>query len=55
MASAGNDTEGSQWFVMQEDYPHLNGRYTIFGKLIEGENIVSIIEQEDRIISIELQ
>ncbi len=55
MASAGNDTEGSQWFVMQEDYPHLNGRYTIFGKLIEGENIVSIIEQEDRIISIDLR
>ena len=31
MASSGKDTEGSQWFVMTGDYPHLNGRYTVWG------------------------
>jgi cyclophilin family peptidyl-prolyl cis-trans isomerase len=33
MASAGKDTEGSQWFVMHGNYPHLNGRYSIFLRL----------------------
>lgn len=55
MASAGKDTEGSQWFVMQGNYPHLNGRYTIFGRIIYGMNVVYNIAQNDKIIKIELQ
>ncbi len=40
MASAGRDTESSQWFITFKATPHLNGRYTIFGKVISGlENI----------------
>ena len=54
MASAGKDTEGSQWFVTTGNYPHLNGRYTIFGKAIKGLNIINRIEQDDKIIRIKL-
>jgi cyclophilin family peptidyl-prolyl cis-trans isomerase len=54
MASAGKDTEGSQWFVMQGNYPHLNGRYTIFAKVISGIDVVYKIDQNDKIIKVQL-
>ncbi|MBI9069972.1 MAG: peptidylprolyl isomerase [Melioribacteraceae bacterium] len=54
MASAGKDTEGSQWFVMHSDFPHLNHRYSNFGRIADGKNIVDIIDQDDIIISVEL-
>ena len=54
MASAGKDTEGSQFFIMQGSYPHLNSRYTLFAKVIKGMYIVYNITQDDRIISIKL-
>ncbi len=54
MASSGKDTEGSQWFVMHSNFPHLNGRYTNFAHVIEGMNVVNIIDENDRIIQIEL-
>lgn len=46
MASAGADTEGSQWFVTQNEFPHLNKRYTIFGEVISGYGVVQTISQE---------
>jgi cyclophilin family peptidyl-prolyl cis-trans isomerase len=52
MASAGKDTEGSQWFIMHSYYPHLNGKYSLFGKVISGMDTVNIIDQDDKIISI---
>ncbi len=55
MASAGPNTEGSQWFVMHNNYPHLNGRYTVFGEVVDGMEIVDLIDQDDKIISIELE
>ncbi|MGD8307509.1 MAG: peptidylprolyl isomerase [Ignavibacteria bacterium] len=55
MASAGKDTEGSQWFVMQGNYPHLNGRYTVFAEVIDGMEVVYNIDQDDKIIEIELK
>lgn len=54
MASAGKDTEGSQWFVTTAGYPHLNRRYTIFGFVTTGMAIVNTIDQGDEITSIEL-
>ena len=45
MALAGKDTGGSQFFVMLEDAPHLDGRYTAFGKLLHGfETLDSLVE-----------
>ncbi len=54
MASAGKDTEGSQWFVTTGDFPHLDGRYTIFGFIENGMNVVNEIDQNDKIISVRL-
>lgn len=47
IASAGTDTEGSQFFVMNQWKPHLNGRYTIIGEVIEGMEVVDRIVQGD--------
>jgi cyclophilin family peptidyl-prolyl cis-trans isomerase len=55
MASAGKDTESSQFFIMQGSHPHLNGRYTIFAKVIEGMEVVNKITEDDKIISINLE
>lgn len=55
MASAGKDTESSQFFIMQGSHPHLNGRYTIFAKVIEGMDVVNNITEDDKIISIKLE
>ena len=54
MASAGKDTEGSQWFIMHSSYPHLNGRYTNFARVLKGMEVVNKIDQGNKIISIEL-
>lgn len=54
MASAGKDTEGTQWFVTHSPTPHLDGRYSIFAQVTEGMGVVHQIEEGDRIISIEL-
>lgn len=54
MASAGKDTEGSQWFITHSPTPHLDGAYTIFGRVTKGMDVVNKIEVGDRITSIKL-
>lgn len=54
MASAGKDTEGSQWFVTIGDFPHLDRKYTIFGFVNDGMSVVNTIDQNDKIITIKL-
>lgn len=49
MASAGNHTESTQWFITETSTPHLDGNYTIFGKLTEGMDVVEKLTQEDKI------
>ena len=43
IASSGPDTEGSQYFVMHQWAPHLNGRYSIIGEVIDGMSVVDRI------------
>lgn len=50
IASAGTDTEGSQFFVMHQWAPHLNGRYTRFGKVVEGMDAVDRIMVGDKVL-----
>jgi cyclophilin family peptidyl-prolyl cis-trans isomerase/HEAT repeat protein len=54
MASAGKDTEGTQWFITHSPTPHLDGRYTIFAEVVTGMNVVHEIQVGDLIESIEL-
>ena len=49
MASSGKDTEGSQFFVTHSRQPHLDGRYTIFGRVIAGMDVVDLIQVRDTI------
>lgn len=48
MAHAGKDTGGSQFFIVYEPQPHLNGVHTVFGKVVEGMEYVDDIKQGDR-------
>ena len=52
IASAGPDTEGSQYFVMHQWMPHLNGNYTRFGRVVNGMNIVDRITVGDKVLSV---
>jgi cyclophilin family peptidyl-prolyl cis-trans isomerase/HEAT repeat protein len=50
MASSGPDTEGSQFFVTHSMQPHLDGRYTVFGRLLYGQDVVDAIRADDRVV-----
>ena len=52
MASAGKDTEGTQWFITHSPTPHLDGRYTLFAEVIEGMQVVEYIQVGDKIIDV---
>jgi len=52
MALSGKDTGGSQWFVTHAPQPHLDGGYTVFGRVTSGMNVVDAIVRGDVIRSI---
>jgi len=49
MALSGKDTGGSQWFVTHAPQPHLDGGYTVFGRVIRGMEVVDRIARGDTI------
>jgi len=54
LASSGKDTEGSQFFITQSPQPHLDGRYTIIGKVVHGMNVVNKIQLDDHIFDVKI-
>ncbi|WP_078391268.1 peptidylprolyl isomerase [Shouchella patagoniensis] len=47
MAHAGKDTGGSQFFIVHEPQPHLDGVHTVFGQVVEGLDSIYRIKQGD--------
>lgn len=54
MANAGPTTNGSQFFITHVPTPHLDGMHSVFGHVIEGQEIVNTIAQGDKIETIKI-
>jgi peptidylprolyl isomerase len=50
MASSGKDTEGVQFFLTHSPTPHLDGRYTVFGQVVAGQEVVDALLQGDLLL-----
>lgn len=54
MASAGKDTEGVQFYITHRPTPHLDGKYTIFGEVVSGQEVVDLLVPGSRITKIHI-
>ena len=55
MATSGRDTGGSQFFICLSAQPHLDGRYTAFGRVTEGWEALESIEMGDTIYTVTIE
>ena len=55
MANAGPNTNGSKFFITHVPTPWLDGRHTVFGKVLEGQDVVDSVRQGDKIKSVKIE
>ncbi len=54
MANSGPTTNGSQFFITHKDTPWLDGKHTVFGSVVKGQNVVDTIVKNDTIYKIDI-
>lgn len=54
MANAGPGTNGSQFFIVYDRQPHLNGRHTVFGRVTKGMDVARSLKNRDHMITVEI-
>jgi peptidyl-prolyl cis-trans isomerase B (cyclophilin B) len=52
IANSGPNSNGSQFFITHSPQSHLNGRHTVFGKVVSGQEVVNAIQQGDIMLSV---
>jgi peptidyl-prolyl cis-trans isomerase B (cyclophilin B) len=55
MANSGPGTDGSQFFITHLATAHLNGKHSVFGKVIDGLPVVQALRRKDTIVSIRIE
>ena len=54
MANSGPNTNGSQFFITHVETPWLDGKHSVFGKVIEGQDVVDAVAQGDALESVKI-
>ena len=54
MANAGPGTNGSQFFITHVETPWLDGKHTVFGSVIDGQDVIDVVAQDDTLEALEI-
>ena len=55
MANAGPNTNGSQFFITHVVTNWLDGKHTVFGKVLSGQDVVNAVQQGDKLVSVAIR